>query len=195
MENTINNSFDYAKYWEQRYKDWWNSWKWSYWENAEFKAAIINKFIEENNIISVTEFGCWDWNNLWLYNIKNYEWLDISKEAINKCKELYKSKSSHQFSVIDMNEIYKAEMTMALDVTYHIFPRSNWESFINKVIDSATEYAIFYSFLNPNWHAIHINDFNFIEYIEQLSKEKWFSYEVLDLVPPDSQSRFVIIKK
>ena len=171
-----------------------NSWKWSYWENAIFKANFINNFIKENNIKTVTEFWCGDWNNLELYKIENYEGLDVSEKAINICKEKFKEDKTKQFSILTDWE-YKAELTLSLDVTYHIFPKIEWKKYINKVINSATKFAIFYNF--PKWtaNAPHINDYNFEEYLKELSEKKNFTYIKSDLVPPESNSRFYIITK
>lgn len=186
--------FDYKSYWNQRYIDWGNSWKWSYGKNAIFKADFINNFIKENNIKTVTEFWCWDWNNLELYQVENYEGLDVSEKAIEICKEKFKEDKSKMFSVLN-NWEYKAELTLSLDVTFHIFGKKEWKDYINKVINSATKYSIFYSF--PKWTANtpHLNDYNFEEYLEELSKKKNFTYYKSDLIPPDSQSRFYIIIK
>jgi hypothetical protein len=49
------------------------------------------------------------------------------------------------FSVLNNSE-YKAELTLSLDVTFHIFGKKEWKDYINKVINSATKYSIFYSF-------------------------------------------------
>jgi hypothetical protein len=187
-------NFDYKAYWNNRYINNWNSWKWSYWENALFKANFINNFIKENNITTVTEFWVWDWNNLELYNIKNYEGLDISEKAIEICKDKFKDDKTKVFSVLNDWE-YQAELTLSLDVTFHIFPKNEWKNYINRVIDSAVRFAIFYSF--PKWtaNAPHLNDYNFEEYLKELSKRNKFTYYKDASIPPESNSRFYIIIK
>ena len=44
-------------YWKKRYLLGGNSGKGSYGENAEFKSRVLNKFVRENNVCLVTEFG------------------------------------------------------------------------------------------------------------------------------------------
>lgn len=181
---------DYKAFWNNRYLQWWHSWAGSYNENGIFKADFINNFIKENNIIDVIEFWCWDWSNLALYKAKHYLWLDVSEKAIEICKEKFKNDFKKEFEVYDPNKDYwKYDLSLSLDVTYHILDRKEWEDYINQVIN-AWKFAIFYSFPKPNWHAPHINDFAFEEYLKSITE-----YEKIDLIPPNSQSRFFIIKK
>lgn len=49
---------------------------------ADFKAKIINKFIIENNIKNIGEFGCGDWNQLKYFNCEKYTGYDISEDII-----------------------------------------------------------------------------------------------------------------
>lgn len=184
---------DYKKYWQDRYITGGNSWKWSYNENAIFKADFINKFIKDNNIETVVEFWCGDWNNLALYNIDNYIGLDISKEAIRMCNEKFKD-TNKKFEVTK-NKKYKADLTLSLDVTFHILDRQEWEDYINRVIDSADKFTIFYSFPKWSWHVAHINDFNFEEYLKEVCESKGLNYYKDPATPPDSNSRFYIIQK
>lgn len=189
-------SFDYKAYREQRYKNWWNSGKWSYNENARFKADFINKFIIESGIIDVIEVGSWDGNNLSLYEAKKYTWVDVSAEAIKKCKNMFEHKDNMTFEEYRKWENTPADLSLCLDVTYHIFPRKEREEVIDDVIRLWKKYVLFYSFLAPKWHAQHINDYPFREYIEKLSKEKWYDLRVFnDTIPPDSNSRFVLLIK
>ena len=53
-------------YWEKRYSLGGNSGQGSYGKSAEFKSEILNIFVRENCINSVTEYGCGDGNQLCL---------------------------------------------------------------------------------------------------------------------------------
>jgi len=187
--------FDYKAYREERYKTWWNSWAWSYWENALFKADIINYLIDELKVNSWVEVGCWDWHNLWLYNFKEYLWLDVSAKAIEKCKNIYVADNSKEFKLYEPWKEKQRDMSLCLDVTYHIFPRKEREETILETVRLWKKYVLFYSFLNPSWHVKHINDYDFKSYITDVCAEKWYDMRIMDKKPPKSESRFVLIIK
>lgn len=188
-------TFDYKQYRESRYQSWGNSWRWSYNENARFKAEVINVFIQAHAISSVIEVWCGDGNNLALYECQEYLWLDISPTIVDYCKWKFYNDTTKRFELYDHSITEKADLTLCLDVTYHIFPREEWEKTIKKTIKMANKYAIFYSFPAPNWHAMHINNYNFEEYLFKYCKRNKYEVEKLEITPPDSNSRFYIVKK
>ena len=81
-------------YWEKRYSLGGNSGQGSYGKSAEFKSEILNKFVRENCISSVTEYGCGDGNQLTYAEYPQYIGLDISKQAVEFSSELFLEDSS-----------------------------------------------------------------------------------------------------
>ena len=81
--------FSSSEYWNNRYIKGGNSGSGSYNNLAQFKADIINNFINNNKIISIIDYGVGDGNQLKLINTinKKYTGIDISKNIILKCKE------------------------------------------------------------------------------------------------------------
>lgn len=65
-------NFNSKEYWQKRYSVGENSGAGSYGRLAKFKAEIINEFVKKNKINLVTEFGCGDGNQLFLFKIPNY---------------------------------------------------------------------------------------------------------------------------
>ena len=63
---------DSEQYWENRYLNGGNSGIGSYGKIAEYKANVINKFIKDNDVFTVIEFGCGDGNQLALFECQNY---------------------------------------------------------------------------------------------------------------------------
>ncbi|HHG85890.1 MAG TPA: methyltransferase domain-containing protein, partial [Bacteroidetes bacterium] len=108
------------KYWEDRYKAGGNSGTGSYNELASFKGEIINEFVSQNNVESVIEFGCGDGNQLKYFKFKSYTGFDISPTIIESCIKLYKSDPSKQFRLMDTPVEHKVDLTMSLDVIYHL---------------------------------------------------------------------------
>ena len=118
-------------------------------------------------------------------------------KAIDMCKEKFAGNETKEFHVFEWEAFRfpQEELTLCLDVTYHIFPREEWETTIMDTLLLATKYAIFYSFPNPSGHAVHINDYNFDEFIKAICQEAGFELIMPEDTPPDSQSRLYVIKK
>ena len=89
--------FDSANYWDKRYLDNKNSGYGSYGKLAEFKAQIINHFVEENKINSCIELGTGDGNQLSLLKINNYTGFDVSTVAIENLKHIFKNDTNKKF--------------------------------------------------------------------------------------------------
>lgn len=109
-----------ADYWETRYALNGNSGAGSYGRMARFKASIINEFMKTNDINTVVEFGCGDGNQLTQANYPNYLGIDVSQKAIELCKNRFKDDVSKSFCHVDDVNNSKAELSMSLDVIYHL---------------------------------------------------------------------------
>lgn len=186
--------FNSDKFRDDRYIHWGNSWEWSYWLNARYKADFINKFIKEHGIDTAVEIGCWDWANLWMYDVFEYTWYDVSYFIIEKCKDMYKNDNWKRFFVNDDNtKFQKAELSLCLDVLYHIFPQDRFEKMIDKVIEAWEKYVIIYTKIriSPREDWSCINDYDFLWYLDK----KWYKYEIEPSSPPASVAKFITIYK
>lgn len=147
-----NFSFPGSKnYWERRYKKGGNSGGGSYKHLAEFKARILNTFVEENRIEKVIEFGCGDGNQLKLAKYNAYIGLDVSQTAISACIEKYKSDPGKSFFLydsllfIDRHKIFQADLALSLDVIYHLVEDEIFEKYMKDLFASSERYVIIYS--------------------------------------------------
>lgn len=153
LKNMIGNSrFPGTEaYWEERYKSGGNSGSGSYNRLAEFKAKVINDFIEEKRIVSAIEFGCGDGNNLSLINYTKYIGLDISSTATKLCIHKFKNDPSKSFYVYnslsfqDNHKLFKAELSLSLDVIFHIIEDDIFIKYMNDVFYASQKYVIIYS--------------------------------------------------
>ena len=117
-------SFDYRytnsskDYWEKRYEKGGNSGVGSYNNLAIFKASILNNFVNKNRISTVIEWGSGDCNQLSLSNYKNYIGYDVSKTAIDICKNKFKNDSTKTFHYLNEHFVNnkKADLSLSLDV-------------------------------------------------------------------------------
>ena len=171
----VNLNFDSINYWETRYKTGGNSGAGSYNNLALFKANIINKFIEDNNINILLDYGMGDGNQLKQFKVNKYIGLDISTTAINKCRELYKTDSSKCFYT--PNEYYEisnnnSELVLSCDVLFHLIEDHIYYSYINDLFNFSSKFVIIYAKDQDYNHTSHVKFRKFTTYIENNYK-KW----------------------
>lgn len=152
------------KYWNNRYLKNGNSGNGSYNLLAAYKAEILNRFIEFHEIDKLIEFGCGDGNNLGLINCSKYIGLDISREAIKICMTKFKNDFNKSFFLYnpmyfqDYNEMFRAELTISLDVIFHIVEFEIFEKYMHDLFDSSTKFVIIYSRNKNSKQEFHINN-------------------------------------
>lgn len=157
------------KYWMQRYAEGGNSGAGSYGKFARFKAEVINKFVSEREIKSIIEFGCGDGNQLKLANYPRYLGFDISKTAIDLCRETFKADSSKSFKLIDEYQGERADLTLSLDVLFHLIEDEIFESYMMRLFTASDKYVIVYSSntdKNEESEASHVKHRHFTRWIE-----------------------------
>ncbi|WP_299587290.1 class I SAM-dependent methyltransferase [uncultured Microbulbifer sp.] len=157
------------KYWKQRYKKGGNSGAGSYQNLAQFKAEKINEFIRDNKIESVIEHGCGDGNQLKLFNFPSYIGLDISVDALRKCKELFSKDNTKKFGLADENTREVADLTISLDVIYHLVEDDIFDNYMKKLFNSSKKFVIIYSSnkdKNSIFQAPHVKHRKFSKWIE-----------------------------
>jgi len=163
-------------YWEHRYKSGGNSGGGSYNRLAEFKANVINEFIDEKNIKSAIEFGCGDGNNLALINYPKYIGLDISPTAVRICINKFKSDISKSFYVynslafIDNQQLFRSELCLSLDVIFHLVEDEIYIKYMNDLFDSSKKYVIIYSRDYSEKEVYHQKSRNFSKWVDENQK-------------------------
>ena len=78
-------------YWIKRYDSGGNSGDGSYGKLAEFKAEVLRKLIQEDDVKTIIEYGCGDGNQLELGEYPSYTGFDVSPKAISLCRERFSS--------------------------------------------------------------------------------------------------------
>lgn len=138
-------------FWESRYQGGGNSGGGSYGKLADFKAEVLNQFVKSHDVKSVIEFGCGDGHQLTLADYPAYIGLDVSPTAINLCKKRFADDRSKSFFLydslcfVDRAGVFKADLSMSLDVIFHIVEDRIFEQYMAHLFDSATRYVIVYS--------------------------------------------------
>ena len=116
--------------------------------NKEY-INYLNNFIKKNNIQSIVDIGCGDWqimNHINLLNI-DYSGFDVAEEVINRNNNLYKT-STTNFYKTELGEYYnypKADLLICKDVLQHLDYQN-----INNILTQLDKYE----------DVIIINDFS-----------------------------------
>lgn len=170
------------EYWIQRYKSGGSSGDGSQDKFAQFKAEILNDFVRKKEINTVIEFGCGDGNQLTLSEYPSYIGFDVSQEAILRCKKLFQNDDSKSFKLMEDYENEKAELTLSLDVIYHLIEDETFFSYMHLLFNSSTRFVIIYSSnteKQAKLQASHIRHREFTKWIE-LNCPQW---ELLQYIP------------
>lgn len=141
--------------WEGIYAAGGTSGEGSYGRLAEFKAEVLNKFVKDNKIKSVIEFGCGDGNQLAMFDFPNYIGLDVSKTAVEKCAARFKSDTTKSFYYYvperfdDRKEKAEtkpiAELSISLDVIFHLIEDNIFNLYMKHLFESSCKFVIIYS--------------------------------------------------
>ena len=145
----MNNSYIYSSkyYWEKRYAKGGNSGPGSYKHLAQFKASVINNFVNMNNISTVIEWGSGDCNQLSLANYKNYIGYDVSQTAVDMCKKKFYNDPTKKFYFLSNNFVNnkKADLSISLDVIFHLIEDDVYDLYMKNLFNSSNKYIIIYS--------------------------------------------------
>jgi hypothetical protein len=160
---------DSDSYWKQRYERGGNSGAGSYDKMAEFKAQFLNEFVRDENIASVIEHGCGDGNQLTLAEYPTYLGLDVSPKAISMCEELFADDPSKQFRLAADRSGDSADLSLSLDVIYHLIEDHVFNEYMSTLFDSAERFVIVFSSNTdetPEEFPAHVRHRKFSAWIE-----------------------------
>ena len=158
-----------ADYWEARYRNGGTSGEGSYGVYADYKAKVVNEFVEKYTVKSAIEFGCGDGNQLTLFKIPNYVGLDVSSTAINRLSDKYKEDSTKSFLHINASGYPKieAELTLSLDVIFHLVEDDVYHNYMKALFAASTKYVIIYSSNFNQVTNVHEIERKFTEFVEK----------------------------
>lgn len=155
--------FNSLQYWERRYASGGNSGDGSYGRLAEFKAVFINNLIKEKNIQSAVELGCGDGHQLSIIHYPTYIGLDVSATIIEQCKKKFETDKSKKFAVYQPGSAtpdidLQAELSLSLDVLYHIVEEKNYLQYLDDLFKLSEKYVVIYStnfYKKETEHVLH----------------------------------------
>ena len=133
------------EYWEARYASGGDSGTGSHAQLAAFKAEVLNAFVVQHDVQSVIEFGCGDGSQLALASYPKYLGLDVSETVIARCRELFASDPSKTFALMNDYRGEAADLTLSLDVVYHLVEDDVFDDYMRKLFAGSSRYVIVYS--------------------------------------------------
>ncbi len=134
-----------ARYWEGRYQSGGNSGAGSYGRLADFKAEFLNGFVARHQIRSLIEFGPGDGNQLSLAAYPKYLGVDISRTAVDICREKFKDDATKSFMTVAEYEGQTADLAMSLDVIFHLVEDNAYHRYMTNLFSAAERFVIVYS--------------------------------------------------
>lgn len=156
-----------AQYWEDRYSFGGNSGAGSYNRLAAFKAEIINQFVRDHSIKSVVEFGVGDGAQLALADYPSFVGIDVSQTIVDKCRSRFAGDPTKQFYVSGQHPPLAADLSLSLDVIYHLVEDPVFETYMTKLFEAATRHVIVYaSDMDQHWPSKHVRHRNFTRWID-----------------------------
>ncbi len=170
--NRPSRSTVHRHYWIERYGDGGNSNDGSYGVLAEFKAEVLNDFVQ-SAVQSVIEFGSGDGNQLRLAEYPLH-CFDVSPDAIAVCRERYADDDTKSFLHIRDYAGQRAELTLSLDVIFHLIEDDVYEAYMHRLFDSSDKFVIIYSSntgQNHKYQAPHVRHREFRRWVTETQTE------------------------
>ncbi len=158
-----------AEYWERRYREGGNSGAGSYNRLARFKAEFLNRFVRENNLSSVIEFGCGDGAQLELAEYPSYVGVDVSAFILETVRKKFAGGQRYRFiHSSDVGPADKAELSLSLDVIYHLVEDATFDAYMRDLFEAGTKWVIVYaSNEDKPWPNPHVRHRHFQGWVER----------------------------
>lgn len=159
--------FSSADYWQRRYAQGGNSGAGSYAHLAEFKAEVLNDFVQRHGVGSVIEFGSGDGNQLTLARYPHYVGVDVSRRAVEICTEKFAGDSTKRFVHLDDFRGEQAELALSLDVIFHLVEDGVYADYMARLFAAGTRFVGIYSSNKVDVQpAAHVHHRRFTDWVD-----------------------------
>ncbi|MFE2428919.1 class I SAM-dependent methyltransferase [Streptomyces sp. NPDC059373] len=138
-------------YWEHRYATGGTSGPGSENSLAQFKADVLNRFVAENGVASVIEFGCGDGRQIELAEYPRYLGLDVSPAGLRCAVDRFSGDVTKSFLTFDPKlfsdpaRFLQADLALSLDVIYHLVEDDLYEMHLSQVFGAAERFVVLYA--------------------------------------------------
>lgn len=134
-------------YWERRYAEGGTSGAGSAGRLAEFKADVLNRFVERNGIKTVLELGCGDGGQLGLARYPSYVGVDVAQMAVDLCRRRFADDVTKRFFLTTEEHGFcgSYDLVLSLDVIFHLVDNEVYRAHIADLKRFSSRYIIIYS--------------------------------------------------
>ncbi|MGZ5374787.1 MAG: class I SAM-dependent methyltransferase, partial [Aeromicrobium sp.] len=174
-----------APYWEKRYAEGGASGAGSIGRLAEFKAQVLNEFVQQHPIQTILELGCGDGSQLALARYPSYVGVDLSSTAVERCRRLFASDPTKCFFHASERDGYAGtyDLVLSLDVIFHLVEDEVYKRYMSDLQRYAGKYIIVYSSNYDDdperpW-ALHVRHRKFSDDFDRLP-EQWVLLKKID---------------
>lgn len=134
-----------AAYWRGRYAGGGDSGAGSQGKFASFKAEVLNAHFRASGTRSVVEFGCGDGRQLALLEIPQYLGVDISADAVARCRARFAGIPGRRFVLAEEYDGESADCALSLDVIFHLVEDTAFEAYMRRLFAAARREVVIYS--------------------------------------------------
>jgi hypothetical protein len=167
-----------SQFWLARYRLGGDSGAGSFGGLADFKATLLNEFVRAHGITSVVELGFGDGNQLALFDFPHYTGYDISPDALGRCRVRFACDETKSFHLLN-GPPTQADLSLSLDVIYHLVEDDVFEDHMNRLFGSATRFVAIYSSNDERQSTSrHVRHRRFSEWIDS-NRPEWTLLEVV----------------
>lgn len=143
-----------ARYWEKRYAHGGHSGSGSSGALAEYKARVVNDFVVEMAVNSITELGCGDGQQLALAHYPVYCGLDIAPTAVNICRKKFNLNQNFHFAVYHPESFnpadYQSDMALSMEVVFHLTEQKAYRLYMQHLFACARRWVVIFSANEPD---------------------------------------------
>jgi len=133
------------RFWQWRYLLGGSSGAGSYGPEALAKAKYINAFFQREHIHAAVELGCGDGGQLELLKVGRYHGIDISAEAISRCRRIFALVDGRSFSLTTDAVTGDFDAALSLDVIYHLVENEVYEAYLERLFGFGAIWVLIYS--------------------------------------------------
>jgi SAM-dependent methyltransferase len=177
-----------ASFWDSVYRQGGTSGPGSYGRLAQFKAEILNDFVQTRNVRTVVEFGCGDGAQLRLAKYPEYVGVDVSPVAVKRCSSLFANDQSKRFFLAGAlpADLGTFDLALSLDVIYHLVEDRVFEEYMDRLFSFSRRYVVIYaSNYDARTQALHVRHRKFTAWIARKAPEWRPTGLVANRFPPD----------
>jgi hypothetical protein len=165
----LNESINALSYWDNRYKNNYDTGIQSQGILLEKQIQFTNDLIDKHHLTSVIEWGCGDGHMLLQLHLKKYIGLDISSWSIKRCKEQFKEDSSKEFFLVnDYHLDSNHDLALSLgNVISSIPDRNDFIQYMQNLFNSSQQFVCIFSPDEESEQYGHIKAWKFSDYVSE----------------------------